>query len=97
MPEKSKILLCNSGNFPGITNRHKICYDYGNLIHKMQRCVMGIIESAKLAKREINNNQELIEKQIETLKVVYEHHAISEAEFNRSIQVLKERLLVLAS
>ena len=24
---------------------------------------MGIIESAKLAKREINNNQELIEKQ----------------------------------
>ena len=50
---------------------------------------VGIIEAAKLADRHINNNRELLEKQLDMLKTIYEHKAISEAEYRRSINALQ--------
>ena len=50
---------------------------------------MGIIEAAKLADRRIKNTQELLEKQLDMLKTIYEHKAISEAEYLRSVSALK--------
>lgn len=58
---------------------------------------MGIIEAAKLADRHIKDNRELIQKQMDTLRIVYEHNAISEAEYKRSLSVLQENLSVMAS
>ena len=56
---------------------------------------MGIIQQAVLADRSIRNKKELLEREMETLRIVYEHRAISEAEYNRSVAVLKEQLVVL--
>ena len=50
---------------------------------------MGIIEAAKLADRRIGSREELPEREPETLKIIYEHHAISEAEYLRSAGVLR--------
>ena len=58
---------------------------------------MGIVEAAKLADRRIKDNQELLQKQMDTLRIVYEHHAISEAEYQRSLSVLQKNLSVIAS
>ena len=58
---------------------------------------MGIIESAKMADRSIRSTQELLEKQLEMLKTIYEHHAISEAEYLRSVSVLNSRISETAS
>ncbi len=58
---------------------------------------MGIIESAKLVDRRIRNTQELLEKQLEMLKIIYEHNAISEAEYLRSVNVLNARIGTHAS
>ena len=62
--------------------------------HKIQRGVfqMGIIQQAVLTDRKLRSTRELIEREIETLRIVYEHHAISEAEYNRSLAVLKRQL-----
>ncbi len=62
--------------------------------HKIQRGVfqMGIIQQAVLADRKLRSTRELIEREIDTLRIVYEHHAISEAEYNRSLAVLKRQL-----
>lgn len=53
---------------------------------------MGIIEQAKLADRRIADSQQLIEQEIETVRIIYEHHAISRAEYFRSTEILKNRL-----
>ena len=53
---------------------------------------MGIIQQAVLTDRKLRSTRELIEREIETLRIVYEHHAISEAEYNRSLTVLKRQL-----
>ena len=43
---------------------------------------MGIIEAAKLMDRRIGSREEL-------LRIIYEHHSTSEAEYLRSVRVLK--------
>lgn len=53
---------------------------------------MGIIQQAVLADRSIRNKKELLEREMETLRTVYEHRAISEAEYNRSLAVLKKQM-----
>ena len=50
---------------------------------------MGIIEAAKLADRRIGSREELLERELEMLRIIYEHHAISEAEYLRSVSVLR--------
>ena len=52
---------------------------------------MGIIEAAKLADRRIGSREELLEREMETLRIIYEHHAISEAEYLRSVSVLQRK------
>ena len=51
--------------------------------------MMGIIEAAKMMDRRIAGREELLEKELEMLRIIYEHHAISEAEYLRSISVLR--------
>ncbi|MBR6357356.1 MAG: hypothetical protein IKR99_04260 [Lachnospiraceae bacterium] len=58
---------------------------------------MGIVQSAKLAERRINNNLELLQKEIETLTIIYEHNAISEAEYHKSVRILQQNLHQTAS
>ena len=53
---------------------------------------MGIIQQAVLTDRKVRSTRELIEREIDTLRIVYDHHAISEAEYNRSLSVLKRQL-----
>ena len=53
---------------------------------------MGIIQQAVLADRTIRNKKELLEREMETLRIVYEHRAISEAEYSRSLAVLKKQM-----
>lgn len=53
---------------------------------------MGIIQQAMLADRRIYSTRELIENQMQTIQTVYEHHAISEAEYNRSLAFLNRQL-----
>ena len=53
---------------------------------------MGIIQQAVLSDRKVRSTRELIEREIDTLRIVYEHNAISEAEYNRSLTVLKRQL-----
>ena len=50
---------------------------------------MGIIQQAVLSDRKLRSTRELIEREIDTLTIVYEHHAISEAEYLRSVSVLR--------
>ena len=54
---------------------------------------MGIIQQAMLADRKIRDNRELLEKQMDTLRIVYEHNAISEDEYNSSMAVLEKQLM----
>ncbi len=54
---------------------------------------MGIIQQAMLADRKIRDNTELLEKQMDTLRIVYEHNAISEDEYNSSMAVLEKQLM----
>ena len=54
---------------------------------------MGIIQQAMLADRRIRDNTELLEKQMDTLRIVYEHNAISEDEYNSSMAVLERQLM----
>ena len=54
---------------------------------------MGIIQQAMLADRRIRDNTELLEKQMDTLRIVYEHNAISEDEYNTSLAVLERQLM----
>ena len=53
---------------------------------------MGIIQQAVLSDRRIKSRKELIESEIATLRTVYEHRAISEAEYNRSLAFLNRQL-----
>ena len=53
---------------------------------------MGIIQQAVLTDRKLRSTRELIEREIDTIRIVYEHNAISEAEYNRSLSVLKRQL-----
>ncbi len=57
---------------------------------------MGIIEQAKQMDRTIRSARELLEKEMETVRIVYEHNAISEAEFIRSMTVLENRLSLIS-
>ena len=50
---------------------------------------MGIIEAAKLADRRIGSRKELLERELEMLRIIYEHHAISKTEYFRSVSVLR--------
>ena len=54
---------------------------------------MGIIDEAKLADRHIGSRQELYEKQVAMLKTIFEHNAISEDEYRRSVDTLTKRML----
>ena len=54
---------------------------------------MGIIQQAMLADRKIRDNTELLKKQMDTLRIVYEHNAISEDEYNSSMAVLERQLM----
>ena len=45
---------------------------------------MDIIAEAKATSGTINSRNDLLQKQLEMLKTIYEHHAISEAEYKRS-------------
>ena len=53
---------------------------------------MGIIQQAILSDNRIRSTRDLIEQEMNTIRVVYEHNAISEAEYNRSLAVLKNQL-----
>ena len=57
---------------------------------------MDIIAEAKVAPRKINSRNELLMHQLDMLKTMLEHNAISEEEFKRSSVVLKEKLHVHA-
>ena len=50
---------------------------------------MGIIEAAKPTDRRIRSREELPEREMEMLKIIYEHNAISEAEYLRGVNILK--------
>ncbi len=52
---------------------------------------MGIVQSAKLADRSIRSTEELLERELEMLKIIYERHAITEAEYRRSAEILIEQ------
>lgn len=94
-----QIFYVNSVHFSDITKIRKICYDMFVRNHKI--CdggdFMGIVQSAKLAERRINNNLELLQKEIETLTIIYEHNAISEAEYHKSVRILQQNLHQTAS
>ena len=49
---------------------------------------MNIIDEAKSADTRIKNNKDLLTAQKELLETMLTHHAISEAEYRRSITVL---------
>ncbi|MBO7422859.1 MAG: hypothetical protein J6T99_05670 [Oscillospiraceae bacterium] len=53
---------------------------------------MNIIAEAKAAPRKINSTDDLIQKQLDMLRTMLEHNAISEKEYLRSSGVLKTKL-----
>lgn len=53
---------------------------------------MDIIAEAKAMPRSISSMNELLQKQLEMLKTIYEHNAISEAEYRRSSGVLISKM-----
>ncbi len=53
---------------------------------------MDIIAEAKAMPRTINSRNELLQKQLEMLKTIYEHNAISEAEYRRSSGTLISKM-----
>ena len=53
---------------------------------------MNIIAEAKAAPRKINSKNELLKHQLDMLKTMFDHHAISEDEFRRSSLVLKGKI-----
>ena len=58
---------------------------------------MGIVQAAKLDDRRISSKKDLYEKQVEMLRIIYEHNAISEEEYKRSVSVLTQRMTGIAS
>ena len=52
---------------------------------------MNIIAEAKARKNVIQNNRDLFAVQKEMLKTMFLHHAISEAEYHRSLELLAKR------
>ena len=48
---------------------------------------MGIIEAAMLTDRRIGSRKELLKRELETLRIFYEHYAISEAESISGVSV----------
>ena len=50
---------------------------------------MGITEAARPADRRIRSREELPEREMEMLKIICEHNAISEAEYLRGANILK--------
>ncbi len=53
---------------------------------------MGIVQTAIQADRSIRSNEELLERELEMLKIIYERHAISEAEYRRSAEILRQNM-----
>ena len=53
---------------------------------------MDIIAEAKAMPRKINSRNDLLQKQLEMLKTIYEHNAISEAEYLRSSGALISKM-----
>ena len=53
---------------------------------------MNIIAEAKAAPRKINSRNELLMHQLDMLKTMFEHNAISEEEFRRSSVVLVSKM-----
>lgn len=53
---------------------------------------MDIIAEAKAMPRKINSRNDLLQKQLEMLKTIYEHNAISEAEYKRSSGALISKM-----
>ena len=49
---------------------------------------MNIIAEAKARKNVIQNKHDLFAVQKEMLKTMFQHHAISEAEYHRSLELL---------
>ena len=52
---------------------------------------MNIIDEAKSASPRIRNNRDLLTAQKEMLETMLQHHAISEAEYRRSLTVLQNK------
>ena len=52
---------------------------------------MNIIAEAKARKNVIQNNRDLFAVQKEMLKTMFLHHAISEAEYHRSLELLADK------
>ena len=94
-----QIFYVNSVHFSDIIKTPKICYHIPIQNHKIYDGgdFMGIVQSAVLAERRINNNLELLKKEIETLTIIYEHNAISEAEYHKSVRILQQNLHQTAS
>ena len=52
---------------------------------------MNIIAEAKAASTRIRSNRELLTAQKEMLETMLRHHAISEAEYQKSLDALRKR------
>ncbi|MBQ3372869.1 MAG: hypothetical protein IJG40_07035 [Oscillospiraceae bacterium] len=52
---------------------------------------MNIIADAKARKNVVQNNRDLFALQKEMLKTMFLHHAISEVEYHRSLELLAKR------
>ncbi len=52
---------------------------------------MNIIADAKARENRIRSNADLLSAQRELLETMLAHHAISEAEYNRSLEALLKR------
>ncbi len=53
---------------------------------------MDIIAEAKAMPKTVNSRNDLLQKQLEMLKTIYEHHAISEEEYLRSSRTLISKM-----
>ena len=53
---------------------------------------MNIIAEAKAAPKKINSTRDLLQAQLQMLKTMFDHNAISEAEFRRSSVILVTRM-----
>ena len=89
-----KLFIVNLSIFPSGSG-FGIMILQSNQYPKEERSV-NIIAEAKAAPRKINSTDDLLQKQLDMLKTMYEHRAISEAEFMRSSVVLKEKLNTLS-
>ena len=85
-----KLLIVNLSIFP-LGSAFGIMILQLNQYPKEERSV-NIIAEAKAAPRKINSTDDLLQKQLDMLRTMYEHRAISETEFTRSSGVLKAKL-----